>query len=91
MNVTALDCPTQGARDADCDIVGRGNGTFEANIPAGEVRQISGKVTLPDVPKPRGVFSPRFVVSAVRSPLDQSDDAPAHDILSQWVYKCNQQ
>lgn len=88
MNITALDCPAQDARTADCDIVGRGSGTFDANIPAGEVRQISGKVRLPDVPKPRGVFLPRFAISAVRAPLDKSDDTPGNDILSQWVYKC---
>jgi hypothetical protein len=74
LNVTALDCPTQDARPTDCDIVGRSVGTFDANIPAGEVWQINGKVTLRGVPKTSGVFLPRFAVSGVRAPIDQSDD-----------------
>jgi len=88
-NVTALDCPTQDARVTDCDTVGHSDGTFDADIPAGEVRQINGKITLRDVPKPRGVFSPRFAVSGVRAPIDRSDDSPANDLLGRWLYKCN--
>jgi hypothetical protein len=49
LNVTALDCPTQDARTTDCDIVGRSDGTFDADIPAGEVRQINGKITLREI------------------------------------------
>jgi hypothetical protein len=89
LNVTALDCPTQDARPEDCDIVGHSDGTFDANIPGGEVRKVSGSVTMRDVPKPRGVFSPRFAVNAVRAPIDPSDDSPANDLLGAWGYKCN--
>jgi Tfp pilus assembly protein PilE len=87
LNVTALDCPTQDAKITDCDIVGRSIGTFDANIPAGEVRQINGKFSMPGVPKTNGVFSPRFVVSAVRAPSDQSDDDDR--LISSFLYKCN--
>jgi hypothetical protein len=75
-NITALDCPTQDARVTDCDIVGHSDGTFDADIPAGEVRQIKGKVTLRDVPKPRGMFSPRFAVNGVRAPIDGQTTRP---------------
>jgi hypothetical protein len=64
INVTALDCPAQNARAADCDIVGHDDEKFDTDIPAGEVRQIIGKFTLRNVPRMRGVFSPRFAVYA---------------------------
>ncbi len=89
LNVTALDCPTQDAKATDCDIVGRSVGTFDAIIPAGEVRKIDGKFSMPGVPKANGVFSPRFAVNAVRVPIDQADDTPANDALGSWGYKCN--
>jgi Tfp pilus assembly protein PilE len=89
LNVTALDCPTQDAKATDCDIVGRSVGIFDANIPAGEVRQINGKFTMPGVPKSNGVFSPRFAVNGVRAPIDQADDTPANDVLGGWLYRCN--
>jgi hypothetical protein len=91
LNVTALDCPTQDARPTDCDIVGHSDGTFDADIPTGEVREINGRVTLRDVPKPRGVFSPRFAVSGVRAAIDQSDITHS-DLLAEWElsgYKCH--
>jgi Tfp pilus assembly protein PilE len=87
LNVTALDCPTQDAKTTDCDIVGRSTGTFDANIPAGEVRQINGKFSMPSVPKANGVFSPRFAVNGVRAPIDQSDDDDR--LISSFLYKCN--
>jgi hypothetical protein len=37
----------------------------QALIPAGEVRAISGKVLLPNVPGPKGVLSPQFTVERV--------------------------
>ena len=89
INITALDCPTQNAHIADCDIVGHANGTFDLNIPTGEVREISGKVTLTDMPKLRGVFLLKYAISAVRAPLGKSDDTLGNDILSRWVYKCS--
>ena len=89
LSITAFDCPTQNARPADCDVVGRGHGMFVAGIPGGEVRQVTGKITMADVPKPRGVFSPRFVVDAVRAPISEADDTPANDLLGMWGYKCN--
>jgi hypothetical protein len=88
LNVTALDCPTQDAKATDCDIVRRSAGTFDANIPAGEVRQIDGKFSMPGVPKMTSVFTPRFVVNGVRAATDQSDDS-ATDFLASWNYKCN--
>jgi hypothetical protein len=83
LNVIALDCPTQDTRAASCEIIGRGDGTFHADIPAGEVRQINGKIEMSDVAKPRGVFSPRFTVGAVRASIDDTDDS---DILARWIY-----
>lgn len=88
MNVTALDCPTQDARTADCDIVGRSDGTFDADIPAGQVRQVKGKIELRDVPKPRGVFTPKFSVAGARAQIDLAD-TEGNDLLSTYVYKCN--
>jgi len=87
LSVTALDCPTQDAKANDCDIVGRSVGTFDANIPACEVRQINGKFTMPGMPKSNGVFSPRFAVNGVRAPIDQSDDDGR--LISTFLYKCN--
>ena len=87
LSVTARDCPTQDAQAADCDIFGRVE-TFETHIPAGEVRQINRKITIRGVAKPRYVVSPRLAVNGVRAPLNQSDDAPANDLLSGWLRGC---
>ena len=78
LSITARDCPTQDAQVADCDIFGRVE-TFETDIPAGEVRQISGKITMRGVANPRYVVSPKFVVNDVRAP---PDDALANRLLS---------
>jgi hypothetical protein len=87
LGVTARDCPTQDAQLADCDIFGRVE-TFESDIPAGELRKINRKVTIRGVAKPRHVVSPRLAVNGVRAPLNQSDDAPANDLLSGWLRGC---
>ncbi len=87
LSVTARDCPTQDAQAADCDIFGRVE-TFETDIPVGEVRQINRKITIRGVANPRYVVSPRFAVNGVRAPLNQSDDAPANDLLSGWLMGC---
>jgi hypothetical protein len=87
LSVTAYDCPTPDAQVADCDIFGRVE-TFESDIPAGEVRKINSKITIRGVAKPRYVVSPRLAVNGVRAPLDQSDDAPANDLLSGWLRGC---
>jgi len=78
LSITARDCPTQDAQVADCDIFGRVE-TFETDIPAGEVRQINGKITIRGVEKPRYVVSPKFAVNGVRAP---PDDALANALLS---------
>jgi len=78
LSITASDCPTQDAQVADCDIFGRVE-TFETDIPAGEVRQINGKITIRGVEKPRYVASPKFVVNDVRAP---PDDALANRLVS---------
>ena len=78
LSITARDCPTQDAQVADCDIFGRVE-TFETDIPAGEVRQINGKITIRGVEKPRYVVSPKFAVHDVRVP---PDDALANRLLS---------
>src|SRR6516225_332140 len=78
LSITARDCPTQDAQVADCDIFGRVE-TFETDIPAGELRQINGKITMRGVENPRYVVSPKFVVNGVRAP---SDDALANRLLS---------
>jgi hypothetical protein len=78
LSITALDCPTQDAQVADCDIFGRVE-TFETDIPAGEVRQINGKITIRGVEKPPYVVSPKFAVNGVRAP---PDDALANRLLS---------
>ena len=78
LSITARDCPTQDAQVADCDIFGRVE-TFETDIPAGEVRQINGKITIRGVEKPRYVVSPTFVVNDVRAP---PDDALANRLVS---------
>jgi Tfp pilus assembly protein PilE len=87
LSVTAHDCPTQDAQIADCDIFGRVE-TFESDIPAGEVRKINRKITIRGVAKPRHVVWPRLAVNGVRAPLNQSDDAPANDLLSGWLRGC---
>jgi len=87
LSVTARDCPTQDAPAADCDIFGRVE-PFESDIPAGEVRQINRKITIRGAAKPRHVVSPRLAVNGVRAPLNQSDDAPANDLLSGWLRGC---
>jgi hypothetical protein len=87
LSVTARDCSTQDAQVADCDIFGRVE-TFESDIPAGQVRKISRKITIRGVAKPRHVVSPRLAVNGVRAPLSQSDDAPADDLLSGWFRGC---
>jgi hypothetical protein len=78
LSITVRDCPTQDARVADCDIFGRVE-TFGTDIPAGEVRQINGKITMRGVANPRYVVSPKFVVNGVRAP---SDDTLANRLLS---------
>jgi hypothetical protein len=88
LSITARDCPTQDAQVADCDIFGRVE-TFESDIPVGEVRNINRKITIRGVAKPRYVVSPRLAVNGVRAPLNQSDDAPANDLLSGWLRGCN--
>jgi len=87
LSVTARDCPTQDAQPADCDIFGRVE-TFASDILAGEVRHINRKITIRGVAKPRHVVSPRLAVNGVRAPLSQSDDAPASDLLSEWLRGC---
>ncbi len=87
LSVTARDCPTQDAQVADCDIFGRVE-TLESDIPAGEVRKINRKITIRGVANPRHVVSPRLAVNGVRAPLNQSDDAPANDLLSEWLRGC---
>lgn len=90
MNVTALDCPTQDVRAAACEIVGRDENAFGADVPAGEVRRVEGKFALRNLPKARGVIMPKFVVSAVRAALDQSDDpSERDDVIGRYLYKCN--
>jgi len=88
LNVSALDCPKLNARVADCDQIGSGDETIEIDIPAGEVRQITGKITL-HPGRPRGVLTKRSDVYAVRVTLDQSDNLAANDARLTWVYKCN--
>jgi hypothetical protein len=78
LSITARDCPTQDAQVADCYIFGRVE-TFETDIPAGEVRQINGKITIRGVEKPPYVVSPKFAVNGVRAP---PDDALANRLLS---------
>ena len=88
VNVAALDCPTQDARDASCETIGRGNGEFSTDIPAGEVRQINGMVKMRDVAKPRGVFAPQLRVSGVRAALDASDENSegGSGLLNRYIY-----
>jgi len=87
LSVTARDCPTLDAPVAGCDIFGRVE-TFESDIPAGEVRQIDRKIAIRGVAKPHHVVSPRLAVNGVRAPLNQSDNAPANDLLSGWLMGC---
>jgi hypothetical protein len=90
--ITAFDSPTQEVR-GDCDVIGRGLGVFDTSIPADEARHIAGKVEMPNVAKPAGVFSVRFTVVGVRAALDMSDEAPK--LPRDWLYemahpyKCN--
>jgi hypothetical protein len=83
MNVVALDCPEDGSNISKCDIVGHQEKEFDANIPTGEVRQIMGTVTLPDVPKPQGKFSWSFRVLGARiSP--KVDSESADEFFATW-------
>ena len=89
IGVTALDCPTLNARTADCEAIGHDDGIFNVNIPANEVRQISGKFTMRNVPTPRGVFSPRFAVTGARAANDQTDTDDTHELIRGFLsYKC---
>ncbi|MGB6660201.1 MAG: hypothetical protein WBE90_14175 [Xanthobacteraceae bacterium] len=81
LSVTARDCPTPDAQVADCDIFGRVE-TFESDVPAGEVRQISKKITIRGVAKPRYVVSPGLAVNGVNGVRAPPDDASANDLLS---------
>ena len=84
LSITARDCPTQDAQVAGCDIFGRIE-TLETDIPAGEVRQINGKITIRGVEKPRYAVSPKFAVNDVRAP---PDDALANRLLSGRLSFC---
>ena len=84
LSITARDCPTQDAPATDCDIFGRVE-TFESDIPAGKVRKINRKITIRGVAKPRYAVWPKVAVNGVRASLSQSDDAPANDLLSEWL------
>jgi hypothetical protein len=81
MNIVALDCPDDDPSKSKCDIVGHQEKEFDANIPAGEVRQIKGTVTLPDVPKSLGKFSWSFRVTGARVSAKQET---VDDFLSTW-------
>jgi hypothetical protein len=82
MNVVALDCPDDDANKSKCDVVGHQEREFEANIPTGEVRQVRGEVTLPDVPKALGKFSWSFKVTGAR--ISPKNDSDADDFLMTW-------
>jgi hypothetical protein len=80
--VTALDCPTVGLRATNCKIVGRGERTFETDIPAVKEGQIEGAIALHDVAEPRGVLTANVTVEGVRAPLDETDN------LAVGAYNC---
>ena len=83
MNVVALDCPDDDTNKNKCDVVGHQEKEFEANIPTGEVRQLRGIVTLPDVPKALGKFSWSFRVTGVRV-SSKKDFESVDDFLATW-------
>jgi hypothetical protein len=80
MNVAAFDCPADASNFSQCDIVGHQEKEFDSNIPAGEVRQITGVVMLPNVPKSRGKFSWIFRMVGVKA--GSESDIP--DYLAKW-------
>ena len=80
MNVVAFDCPINASNFSQCDIVGHQEKEFYSDVPKGEVRQIKGAVTLPNVPKPRGNFSWSYRVVGVKA----SSGSAADDLLAQW-------
>jgi hypothetical protein len=70
IDVTARDCPA----NEKCEVVGHSTEVFWADVPAQQVRGITGKITFPNLPQLRGRFSPQFVIKRVY----------AGDILDQW-------
>jgi hypothetical protein len=81
INVVAFDCPIGASNFNQCDTVGHDEKDFYSDIPKGEVRQIKGNVTLPNVPRPRGKFSWSFRVVGVKASTGSVDD----DLLAKWV------
>jgi hypothetical protein len=81
MNVVAYDCPDTAPNFAQCDVVGHEEKEYYSNVPAGELRQLKGAVTLRDAPKPRGTFSWSYRVLGVKADPNGSDD----DFLAKWV------
>ena|ERR1035437_1295283 len=81
LNVVAYDCPAEATNTTQCEIVGHQEEEFYSNIPAGEVRQVKGAVTLPNVPKSRGKFSWSFRVVGVKA----GSEPEIPDFLAKWV------
>jgi hypothetical protein len=68
IDITARDCITA------CETIGHSSDVVWVDIPPQEVRGITGKVTLSDLPPLRGKFVPQFTVKRVY----------AGDVLDQW-------
>ena len=41
---------------ADCETIGENTADFVADVPAGQVREMSGEILLPDLPRVMGKF-----------------------------------
>jgi hypothetical protein len=71
IGVTVSDC----LPNRQCEVVGEATEVIWVSIPPQQVRGISGKVQLHDLPEPRGMFSPAFVIKRVYT----------GDIFDEWT------
>jgi hypothetical protein len=71
IDVTVSDC----LPNNKCEIVGQSSEVIWVDIPPQQVRGISGKVQLFDLPEPRGMLSPAFAIKRVY----------AGDFLDRWA------
>ena len=51
----------------NCEVVGEDLSTVEAQVPAGQTRQINGKFAFPNTPKPRNMLVWRYEIRDIRA------------------------
>jgi hypothetical protein len=61
IDVSVLDCYSKG----QCELIGKASNTFWADTPPQQVRAIKGKISFDNMPPPRGILSPKFIIKRV--------------------------